>query len=34
MNTDVVYEPLHVAYVGQWFLVAYVGQWFLVVYVG
>ena len=33
MNTDVVYEHLHVAYVGRWFLIAYVGQWFLVAFV-
>ena len=29
MNTDVVYEHLHVAYVGQWFLVAFVAVSFL-----
>ena len=29
MSTDVVYEHLHVAYVGQWFLVAFVAVSFL-----
>ena len=29
MNIDVVYEHLHVAYVGQWFLVAFVAVSFL-----
>jgi len=29
VNTDVVYEHLHVAYVGQWFLVAFVAVSFL-----
>jgi len=29
MNTDVVYEHLHIAYVGQWFLVAFIAVSFL-----